>query len=171
MERIENVKPCFETKKGKMPKKHQPILMDKENYDLAYVVEDADNMDPNSFLVLFTCFNGEKRFPKFVKFTKAGSYWEISEDRISDNTRILGLTWDYIRMNAMAEEFKDRRGEWWESFVDKTLTKPEFVEEKKKFDECIEAQEQYADKELKTWLEAEKTKREEAKLEPVSDEA
>ena len=55
----------------------------------------------------------------------------------------------------MAEDIKDRRGEWWGGF-DKMLTKE--AKDKEKFDKCVKAQEEFADKEFKEWLEAEEKK-------------
>ena len=70
----------------------------------------------------------------------------------------------------MAEDNKDRRGEWWGGFFE-TINEAKYAADKAKFDECCKAQTEHADKEFKIWLEAEEKKREEAKQEPVSPEA
>ena len=72
-ERILNLKPRLaieDGKKAKMKDMHQPILVEKEQYEVAYVAEDEDNED--SFLVVLTHMNGDKKFPKLIKFTKNG---------------------------------------------------------------------------------------------------
>ena len=79
---IENEVLRFDTQKGvskrKMLPTHVPIMIEKEDYELAYVCEDVHNDKNHSFLVLLTRFNGEKRFPKLLKFTKtAKGYWKI----------------------------------------------------------------------------------------------
>ena len=48
--------------------------------------------------------------PKMIKFTKEGNYWKIPQDKVCNMTKIQGLTWDYLKQNAMATTEDGRRG-------------------------------------------------------------
>ena len=51
----------FDTKKGdgKKPKKlHMPIMVEKQEFELAYIVDDVDNDKTDSFIVVLSRFNG-----------------------------------------------------------------------------------------------------------------
>lgn len=77
---ILNEKPTFDTKKGdgKKPKLvHQPIMIEKEDFELAYICEDVNDDKNDSFLVLLTKYNGDRKYPKLIKFTKDGNYWKV----------------------------------------------------------------------------------------------
>ena len=62
MSLIRNEIDQFDTKKGdgKRPKKvHQPNMIEKGDFELAYVVDDVDNDKNDSFIVVLSCFNGQ----------------------------------------------------------------------------------------------------------------
>ena len=92
-------------KDKKKPPVHMPIVIEREEYEVAYVCEDINNDKNDSFLVLLTRFNGEGKYPYLLKFTKTadGKYWKIPQDKVCNTTVIQGLTWDFLKQNAMAE--------------------------------------------------------------------
>ena len=149
MSLIENVQKCYDVKSGRMKPKHCPIMMEKGDFQLAYVAEDVQNSEGNSFLVVLTMFNGQKMHPKLIKFTKDGNYWTVPQDKPSDLTTIQGLTWDFIRQNAMAEKDEERRGDWWVDFcegveknpLDKALLAELIAAQKKPYDTWLEEEE------------------------------
>ena len=104
-----------------------PIVIERDEYEIAYVCEDINNDKNDSFLVLLTRFNGEGKYPYLLKFTKTadGKYWKIPQDKVCNTTVIQGLTWDFLKQNAMAENDEGRRGEWWNAFAELVEKNPE----------------------------------------------
>ena len=99
---IQNKQKQFDTDKGikgKSKMVHLPIMIEKEDYQLAYVCEDVGNDKNDSFLILLTKIMGERRHPKLIKFTKTsdGKYWKVPEDRVCNTSMIKGLTWDFLK--------------------------------------------------------------------------
>ena len=112
MEKIENLKDYFDTNKAsdkKLEKKHQPIMIEPEGLDCAYVVRDFDaesdrlqgKKGRDSFLVAL--YSTGANVGKLIRFKRKGDYWETFQYKQSDLTDFLGLPWDLVRENAMLD--------------------------------------------------------------------
>ena len=110
MKRIENNQPYFDTEIAYSAQtvKHQPIIIEPEGLDCAYVAKNYDfssegeeNKIDSFLVVLYNTSSREKC--RLVKFQKTNTYWETFEYKHSDLTNFLGLPWDFVRENAMLD--------------------------------------------------------------------
>ena len=57
--------------------------------------------------------------PKLVKFVRDGNDWKIPHERLSDQSTVLGVTWEELKASAMTEN----PGKWYKDFL-KELGRP-----------------------------------------------